>query len=251
MTDANMGRKTHIQTRNLTDTERTELRKQFALETTYRIDETILDSILKAGKVESLKCYEPVIETGEYDPDVYVVKEGLIRGTYLDGNIEKTAGFALPGSLLISFQSFYAGQPSYIQFEACCGSEVLNIPKEVFMQFIKKHHEFAIWVMSAHQNQLYYNEYKSALLNGDAKSRFLQLTQRLSGLLGGVSKRETGDRKVNGSGPSHDERVKSAVDNRWNDIFKVVPSKIIASYLGITEQSLSRIKKELLHQGIS
>ncbi len=35
---------------------------------------------------------------------------------------------------------------------------------------------------------------------------------------------------------------------RWGKIFQLVPSKIIASYLGITEQHLSKIKKELIKE---
>ncbi len=38
--------------------------------------------------------------------------------------------------------------------------------------------------------------------------------------------------------------------SRWKEVLLLVPSKIIASYLGITEQHLSKIKRELLHEGM-
>ena len=40
--------------------------------------------------------------------------------------------------------------------------------------------------------------------------------------------------------------VKTELYTRWKEIFRIVPSKIIASYLGITEQHLSKIKREAL-----
>ncbi len=41
-----------------------------------------------------------MIDAGEFNPNIYIVKYGLIRGTYLDKNMEKTAGFALPGFII-------------------------------------------------------------------------------------------------------------------------------------------------------
>ena len=38
-------------------------------------------------------------------------------------------------------------------------------------------------MMSTHQNQIYYSEFRNQLLSGDAKSRLLQLTNRLQGIL--------------------------------------------------------------------
>ena len=48
------------------------------------------------------------------------------------------------------------------------------------------------------------------------------------------------------SADNHGRRLKTELNTRWKAIFRIVPSKIIASYLGITEQSLSRIKRSVL-----
>ena len=45
---------------------------------------------------------------------------------------------------------------------------------------------------------------------------------------------------------THQRMVKTELYTRWKEIFRIVPSKIIASYLGITEQHLSKIKREVL-----
>lgn len=221
------------------------LKKLLALEAKQQLREEVFDTLLNGGEEIRLSTYEPMIDAGEYNPNVFIVKEGLIRGTYLDKNIEKTAGFALPGTLLISFHCYYGEAPSYYRYEACCPTTVVRIPKPFFDSLLSRSHEFALWVMSAHQNQLYYNEYKNSLLSGDAKSRLIQLTRRLSEIIPDTTQ-DRPDKDVVVYGENHENMVKKAIHVRWKEIFQLVPSKIIASYLGITEQHLSKIKKELL-----
>lgn len=219
------------------------LRQLLALEARYVARPEVLDEFLAGGTPVRLDTYGAMIDAGEFNPDIYVVKEGLVRGTYMDKNIEKTAGFALPGTLLISFHCYYGGEPSYYRFEACCPTTVIRIPRDYFDDYLHRSHEFALWVMSAHQNQLFYNECKNQVLSGDAKSRLLQLTRRLSGLVDGSCLHE------NDTPDNHDQRVKTELYTRWKAIFRIVPSKIIASYLGITEQHLSKIKRQIITSG--
>ncbi|MDE6359776.1 MAG: Crp/Fnr family transcriptional regulator, partial [Muribaculaceae bacterium] len=160
--------------------DRERLKKLLALEAKERLRDELFDRLLDGGEEVSLLTYEPMIDAGDFNPNIYIVKEGLIRGTYLDRNNEITAGFALPGTLLISFHSYYDGEPSYYRYEACCPTVVVRIPKAYFDSLARESHEFALWVMSAHQNQLYYTEVRHRLLSGDAKKRLLQLTRRLS-----------------------------------------------------------------------
>ena len=94
------------------------LKTLLALEAKQRLREEVFDELLAAGEEIVLSTYEPMIDAGEFNPNIYIVKYGLIRGTYLDKNMEKTAGFALPGSLLISFHCYYGGEPSFYRFEA-------------------------------------------------------------------------------------------------------------------------------------
>lgn len=218
------------------------LKQLLALEAKYRLRPEIMDRFLAGGSLVTLDTYEPMIDAGAYDPNIYIVKTGLVRGTYLDKNIEKTAGFALPGTLLISFHCFYGHEESYYRFEACCPTTVVKIPKEYFDTLLKESHEFSLWVMSAHQNQLYYNESKNHVLSGDAKSRLTQLTRHLSGKI--EESKDTLPADLDDR--THQKMVKTELYTRWKEIFRIVPSKIIASYLGITEQHLSKIKREAL-----
>lgn len=92
----------------ITPEETEEVISMLILEAKYRMPVHIMRSFIEKGKVISLSRNMAMIDAGEFNPDIYVVKSGVVRGTYLDGNIEKTAGFAPPGTMLMSFHSFYA-----------------------------------------------------------------------------------------------------------------------------------------------
>lgn len=179
-------------------------------EARLELPESFWQELFSSSTVVTLRRKEPMIDAGEYDPDVYFVKSGLIRGTFMDKTAERTAGFALPGTLLISFHCFYGQEPSFYRFEACVPSHVVRVPVAIFRSMVEKNHNFAIWVMEANQNQLYHAELKNRLVSGDAKERLRQL-----------------------------------IDG-WPEIILKVSSKHLASYLGITEVHLSRIKSEIL-----
>lgn len=228
--------------------DRERLKKLLSLEARQRLREELFDLFLDGGEEIPLSTYEPMIDAGDYNPNIYIVKDGLIRGTYLDKNNEITVGFALPGTLLISFHSYYGGEPSYYRYEACCPTVVVRVPKAYFDQLLAREHEFALWVMSAHQNQLYYNELRNSLLSGDAKSRLMRLTRRLSGIIPDSTCDDRFPGRKHSDGYNHELEMKKQLHIRYNKIFALIPSKIIASYLGITEQHLSKIKKEMLRE---
>lgn len=228
-----------------------QLKKLLALEAKQRLREDIFDELLDAGEEVALSTYEPMIDAGEFNPNIFIVKEGLVRGTYLDKNMEKTVGFALPGTVVISFHSYYGDEPSYYRYEACCPTVVVRIPRQHFDAMLQHSHQFALWAMSAHQNQLYYNEFQKHILSGDAKSRLIQLTCRLSSIISDTQTDSPTCPPATDTDESHDCNVKKEMHQRWRKIFQLVPSKIIASYLGITEQHLSKIKKEMLKEGFS
>ena len=80
---------------------------------------------------------------------------------------------------------------------------------QTFDKFVKESHEFAQWALSMAQCQLYYDELKQSLINGNAKERYLSLL------------------------------------NNRPEILQKVSLGIVASYLGVTQQYLSYIRKQL------
>jgi CRP-like cAMP-binding protein len=173
-------------------------------------EETMERFIGLMTEVRELKEKEPLIAYGRFDDNVYVLKEGIVRAVYFDGAKEATFAFALPGTLMLSYYSFYNGQPSYCQLDACCDSVALKISKEKFLGLIESSTDFAQWMLWMSLSQLWFHERKLEVLNGDAKERF-----------------------------------ESLVRNRPDGLNKV-SSRVVASYIGITPQYLSKLKRQFL-----
>lgn len=215
------------------------LKKLLALEAKLKIDDRLLDRLLAPGREISLAPHQTMLDEGDFNPDIYIVKSGIIRGTYLNQNVEVTSGFALPGTIIMSFHCYYGAEPSFYRFEACCRSVVIKIPKTHFDSLIEESHEFARWILSAHQNQLYYYERKNKLLSGNARERLVALFDMLS-------EAECDPYASPASENSHETNVKNLCCDRWIRLLSLIPSRVIASYIGITEQHFSKIKRELL-----
>lgn len=63
---------------------------------------------------------------------MYIVKEGILRLTDMNGDRERTFAFGLPGTVFVSKYSFVRQLPSYYQVEACCDSVVLCVPRRAY-----------------------------------------------------------------------------------------------------------------------
>ena len=215
------------------------LKNLLSLESKLKIDSSLLDRMLEKGQEIKLAPHQAMIDEGETNPNIYIVKSGVIRGTKLSQNVEVTSGFALPGTIIMSFHCYYGGEPSFYRFEACTRSVVIKIPKAHFDALIEDSHEFARWILNVHQHQLYYYELKNKLLSRTPRERLATLFEMLSSAVADPFDCE--------SLPStHEANVKNMYYARWRRILSYIPSRAIASYIGITEQHFSKIKRELL-----
>lgn len=169
-----------------------------------------LDKLLEQAEWLSLPSRHVLIPRGEIVPDVFIVREGIIRFFDWDGNKERTFVFGLPGTIAQSRFSFVMHQPSYYQVETCCHSTILRIPEELFWNIVKTDHQLCLWMLKYTYTELYLEEVKySTTHKGSAKSRF------------------------------------KAMMKKRPMILEKVPQKVIASYLGITPEYFSMLKHEL------
>lgn len=181
--------------------------KLLADECSYPLAEGILNEFLSGGTLISLRNGEILINAGEFNDNVFVVESGIIRFSDMNGESERTFAFGLPGTMFMSKHSFVKGEPSYYQIDACCESSLMKIPAKHYWNMVDTHHEFAVWALHMAQEELFYQERKNMVINGNAKDRFYAMLK-----------------------------------NR-PEIMKRVQQKIIASYLGVTPQYLCRLKK--------
>ena len=187
----------------LTQSEKEMLKQLLRLECTYTLSDDVMDALLDTGVTRRLSRGEAIIKAGEIDGDIYFILDGIARHWYWNGNREKTAFFSQSGTMLISYHPYYFGRGSFYTIEACCPMRILCVKKEVFDRLIAT----SQWCLSMAQCHLFIFEMKNRLIAGSAKERYV-----------------------------------SFLKNR-PEILNQVQLKVIASYLDVTPQYLSKLRK--------
>ncbi len=186
------------------------LRKLIDAEIEERMQDETMDKFLGLMTEVRLKNKELLIPYGSMDTNLYVVKEGVIRFAYFDEESnDKTFAFALPGTLMIC-NSFYLREPSFFNYESCGESVVMKITKADFEELLRQSEDFERWMLRIHMEQVWDLEKKAIRTNGTAKERFQAIIR---------------DRPV---------------------LLQKVPIKILASYIGISQQYMSTMKNKLV-----
>ncbi len=171
----------------------------------------VLDSVLALGDVIEYDNDEIVTEAGEIAPYIYVVKEGILSISDMNGTKERTVAFACPGTICTNKHSFVKLMPSYYQIEACGSTVLVRIPRDRFLKWIDQSPEGTKWFLFLWLEELYCLELNNATVhNGTSIERLISLHRHRPEILG-----------------------------------KVMQKKI-ASYLGITPEYLCRIKRKFL-----
>lgn len=186
-----------------------ELKKLLYEESRYKMSDELFDRLIGATTEIHLKNREVLIPYGKLDNNTYIQKSGILRACYFDGENERTYGFSEPGTVVISYYGHFMRLPSSFQIESCGESVVLKMSKTRFDELIDSSHEFAKWMLGVQSMQLYLNELKHTAIWGKAKERYLLLLKKRP------------------------------------EIIARVPATIIASYLGVTHNHLSYLKKML------
>lgn len=136
--------------------------------------------------------------------------EGILRCFYWDGDREKTAFFSTLPTLFMSYHSYFRDEPSFYTFQACTRARILHIKREDFDGLLTDSHDFAMWNLRLCQTQQYYLELKQKHNTGEAIDKYKSLVRELP------------------------------------NIMQEVPLQTVASYLGITPQYLSKLRKQMI-----
>jgi CRP-like cAMP-binding protein len=186
------------------------LKKQIHEECYYHVSDALLDEVIADTTLVTIKPRGVLIPYGKVDDSIYILKSGIVSYSWFDGLNERVFGFSLPGTLMFSYYSFYEHLPSLFQLEACKEPVIaLKWSRKAIDRLIETNHEAALWLLSLAYHQLSHNEFKIAVnLSGTARERLDFVMKKRPEIISGVSMRT------------------------------------IASYLGITQAYLSRLKKD-------
>lgn len=168
----------------------------------------VFEEILTYKKI---KKKELVVENGRVCQKVLFVSEGYFRFYHIDskGN-EITSDFYFAPSFITSYTSFIAGTPSFVNVQAMSDMEVLEFTKTDLYKLYDKYPKIErLGRLIAESIAITSEEHLFLLLNQTAEMRYKRLL-------------EINPQYVN-----------------------TIPLQYIASYLGITQETLSRMRKSI------
>ncbi|HMV43785.1 MAG TPA: Crp/Fnr family transcriptional regulator [Leptospiraceae bacterium] len=177
------------------------------LSATFPLSNSLEEELSKNTKILSLKKKKYLIEKGQTANHLYFVNEGLLRGFYFQKRKNITTWFAKEQEFVTSIYSFVSRKPLIETIEALEDCQLTSISYEDLQRLYSKHMEL--------------NRIGRILM----EKYFIELEERAISLQHQTAK----------------ERYTHFL-NRYSDLFHRVKLGHIASFLGITNETLSRIR---------
>ncbi len=160
--------------------------------------------------IRSFEKNATLLDFGEISTNFYFIIDGLIRMYYIVDGIEKTAFFYSENNFVSAYESFTKQSPSKFSFQALEGTQVASISIEAAQKILKLHPKFDFIARIAMEEEL--------IICQDIISSFITLNA--------------------------EQRYKKLVISK-PDIIQRVPQYHLASYLGVSPETLSRIRKRI------
>jgi CRP-like cAMP-binding protein len=176
------------------------------------LSETELESITQKFKRKKVKKHHYLFRQGDTCKDIVFVRKGCLRLLYLKDGVEISVWFALEQSSAIEIHSFISETPSDYFLQAIEDSEVLYLPKSELRKLYELHPKM---------QEMMRNFWEDVILNLISRYTALQ---------------------------------KDSAEKRYLDLLakpeylKTIPQKYLASFIGVTPTSLSRIKKKIMER---
>ncbi|HMQ59572.1 MAG TPA: Crp/Fnr family transcriptional regulator [Flavilitoribacter sp.] len=168
-----------------------------------------MEELLGRFQVKAVRKGELLLAQGQVCNKLFFVKKGCLRLYYIARDIETTVWFSFEHNSAIELSSFLSGAPSDYFLEAVEESEVLFLHKSELEQICDRHPEMGK-IMRVFWEDVILNLLRrfTALQKDSAEKRYLDLMDQ----------------------PVYLQRI---------------PQKYLASYIGVTPTSLSRIRGKI------
>ncbi|MFN8259948.1 MAG: Crp/Fnr family transcriptional regulator [Chitinophagales bacterium] len=168
-----------------------------------------LDELIQQFSYEVLPKKELLLEAGQSSDTVYFICKGLVRIYYVKEEKEITNWFIQENMMFAATYSILTGQPNYSSYETLEETHVLKIKYAVLESFYTRYHSLE------HMGRKLIQAYYGAFMKKTFDVLFL----------------------------SAEERYHLFVKDHA-DLLNRVPLRYVASYLGITQETLSRLRSK-------
>ncbi|WP_175620891.1 Crp/Fnr family transcriptional regulator [Chryseobacterium schmidteae] len=177
----------------------------------YLFSKNEIDNLLAFFKERTIAKNDFFVKEGENCKEIAFIQSGLFRSYYVsEEGKDNTYCFRFPNDLLASYSSFISNKPTVENLQAITEATLLVIKKEKIQELASKNPNWSEFSrMIAEQEYL------------ELEKRFFQLQQNDAA-----------------------QRYTFLIENQ-PDYIQKIPLQYLASYLGITQRHLSRIRKEI------
>lgn len=185
----------------------TELKNFFNHYTSFPDKE--LEDIVSKFKLKRVRKHDFLLRQGEICKDLIFVQQGCLRLYYLQDDVEVSVWFALKHSSAIEIYSFISETPTNNFLQAIEDTEILYLPKSELNNLYQSHPKMQEMMRKFWEDViLHLLERFTALQRDSAEQRYLDLLNK-------------------------------------PELLQTIPQKYLASFIGVTPTSLSRIKKNI------
>lgn len=171
------------------------------------LSEDAQEAIGKISKIESIKKNRDLQSIGHTCKTIYFLKSGVARIYYFKNDIDVTESFTFKGNIIARVESLFTGKPSRKAIQILEDAEIIAIDAEAL---------FRLYDWFPEIERLFRKIFEAAYV-------------------------ETVNRVESIQFHTAEERYISLLEEA-PELIQKVPLKYIASYLGITQVSLSRIR---------
>ena len=171
------------------------------------IDKSSWQNLMPNAKKVELHKKQVVLQEGEISKAIIYVETGCLRSWYNHDGKDVSLQFFLEGQMVSSLENFKLGLPSQFTLEALLPSTVYILPKDEFEQLLTESIVMKDLVLDMTSAQLiHYQHLFLSRIKDSPQQRY------------------------------------EALVKEQPELIKLIPQHYIASYLGITSVSLSRIR---------